>query len=391
MIDYDPSILAAGRELAAKVLAPGAREADEQEKFSLEVFREIGRFGLLGATFPEQYGGTSLGYVTYTGLIKELARVCASTAMTVLSHATLTAEPIFIAGSERLKERFLRPLVSGEKVGAFAMTEPGSGSDIASVATRAEERGDHYVLNGSKVFITNANVADLVVVVAKTSPRAGLLGLSLFVVEKGTPGFAATGRHERKLGMRASDTGELSFCDAEIPKDNLIGTKNRGFEILQQTLPAARLGMAAIAIGIAEAARGMCIDYVMQRKQFGKPLHRFQLVKSMLANMEMSIDAADLLLRNGAWRKDQGKSFVKEASEAKLFASEMAAAVTKDAIQIHGGYGYSRDLPLERFFRDAKLTEIGDGTSEIQRLIIADEMIKAGTPQRAAASTGVAG
>lgn len=385
MIDYDINILSSAREFVNKVIAPVAGEADETEQFSLEVFREMGKFGLFGAPYPEQYGGAGLDYMTYTGLIREVAKVSAAMAMTVVSHATLTSDPIFIAGEDQLKDRFLRPLISGEKIGAFAMTEAGSGSDISSIQTSAEESGDCYILNGSKLFITNANVADLAVVVAKTSPRAGLLGLSLFVVEKGTPGFSATGKRERKLGMRGSDTGELVFCDARVPRENLIGRKNRGFEILQQTLPAARLDMAAIAIGISEGARDLCVDYVMQRKQFGKPLYRFQLVKSMLANMEMSISAADLLLKKGVWMRDQGKSFVKEASEAKLFASEMAVAVTKDAIQIHGANGYSRDLPLERFFRDAKLTEIGDGTSEIQRLIIADEMIKARTRPRAAA------
>ncbi len=391
MIEYDASLIDAGREFAAKILAPRASEADEQERFSPEVLREVGALGLLGATFPEPYGGLGLDYLSYTGLIRELAKVCASTAMTVLSHATLAAEPILLAGGERLKERALPPLVRGEAIGAFAMTEAGAGSDIASIETRAEERGDHYVLDGAKVFVTNGNVADLVLVVAKTSPRAGLLGLSLFVVEKGTPGFTATGKHERKLGMRASDTGELSFCGARVPKENLVGSKNRGFEILQRTLPAARLGMAAIALGIAEAARDRCVDYVIERRQFGKALHRFELVQAMLADMEVGIDAADLLLKNGAWRKDQGLSFVKEASEAKLFASEMATAVTKNAIQIHGGYGYCRDLPLERYFRDAKLTEIGDGTSEIQRLIIAEELTRERSPVRAATASRAAG
>ena len=389
MIDYDHNILASGREFVDKVIVPIAGEADEKEEFSLETFREIGRFGLFGAPYPGQYGGTDMGYMSYTGLIREVAKVCAATAMTVVSHATLTCGPIFVAGGERLKEKFLRSLISGAKIGAFAMTEAESGSDISSIQTRAEESGDFYILNGSKLFITNANVADIAVVVAKTSPRAGLLGLSLFVVEKGTPGFSTSGRRERKLGMRASDTGELLFCDARIPKENLIGRKNRGFEVLQRTLPAARLDMAAIAIGISEGARDLCVDYVMQRKQFGKPLYRFELVKSMLANMEMKISAADLLLKKGVWMRDQGKCFVKEASEAKLFASEMAVAVTKDAIQLHGAYGYSRALPLERFFRDAKLTEIGDGTSEIQRLIIADEMIKARTHLRAGVPAAV--
>ena len=383
MIEYDQSVLSGARELVEQLIAPIAGEADEKEEFPLEVFRELGKFGLFGVPYPEQYGGANMDYMTYTGLIREVAKVCAATAMTALSHATLSCDPIFAAGGEQLKNRCLKPLIRGEKIGAFAMTEAGSGSDISSIQTLAEESGGAYVLNGSKLFITNANVADVVVVVAKTSPRAGLLGLSLFAVEKGTAGFAATGKREHKLGMRASDTGELVFSDARVPKENMIGRKNKGFEILQRTLPAARLGMAAIAVGISEGARDLCIDYVKERKQFGKPLHQFQLVKAMLADMETSISAADLLLKKGVWMKDQGKSFMKEASEAKLFASETAVAVTRNAIQIHGGYGYSKELPLERFFRDAKLTEIGDGTSEIQRLIIADEMIKARTRPRA--------
>ena len=385
MIDCEDNLVLCGRDFVKQVIAPVAADADEREEFPLEAFREMGRFGLFGAAYPEQYGGMNLNYETYTGLIREVAKVSAAIAMTALSHATLTCDPIFIAGSEQLKRTFLPPLLGGQKIGAFAMTEPASGSDISSLQTTAEESADCYVLNGSKIFITNANVADVAVVVAKTAPHAGLLGLSLFVVEKGTPGFAATGRKERKLGMRASDTGELLFCDARVPKENLIGRKNRGFEILQRTLSAARLGMAAIALGISEGARDLCLDYATQRKQFGKPLYRFQLVKAMLANMEMHINAADLLLQRGARMKDLGRSFLKEASEAKLFASEVAVAVTKDAIQIHGASGYSRDLPLERFYRDAKLTEIGDGTSEIQRLIIADELIKTRIRPRVAA------
>lgn len=382
MIGHDDGVLTSGREFVRRVIAPIAAEADEKEQFPLDVFREMGRFGLFGTPYPERYGGSDLAFSTFNGLIREVAKVCASSAMTAVAHATLTCHPIFAAGSEPLKQRYLPRLLSGEAIGAFAMTEAGAGSDISAIETTAVESGDEYVLNGAKLFITNANVADIAVVVARTSPRAGLLGLSLFLIEKGTPGFYPGGTKERKLGMRGSDTGELVFCDARIPRDNLIGRKNRGFEVLQQTLTAARLDMAAIAVGIAERARDLSVDYAIQRKQGGKPLYRHQLIKEMLANMEMRIDAADLLLRKGLRLRDEGKSCIKEASEAKLFASETAVAVAKDAIQIHGAYGYSRDLPLERFFRDAKLTEIGDGTSEIQRLIIADEIIKARTPRR---------
>jgi alkylation response protein AidB-like acyl-CoA dehydrogenase len=382
--ECDNTMLACGREFVRRTIAPLAREADENEAFSIEAFREMGKFGLFGAPYPERHGGAGLDYTTYTGLIREVAKACASSAMTAVAHATLTCGPIYGYGSEFLKDKFLPPLLSGAKVGAFAMSEAGAGSDISAIETRADQDGDAYVLNGSKLFITNANAADLAVVVAKTRPRAGLLGLTLFVVEKGTPGFSASGRKERKLGMRGSDTGELVFNGARVPRENVIGSENNAFGILQQTLAGARLDMAAIALGIAEAARDLCLDYAIRRKQFGNALQRFQLIRAMLADMEVGISAADGLVGKGLKLRDEGRPFGKEASEAKLFASEMAMAVTKDAIQIHGGYGYCRDLPLERFFRDAKLTEIGDGTSEIQRLLIADEAIKG----RAASRTG---
>ncbi|HEY0331104.1 MAG TPA: acyl-CoA dehydrogenase family protein [Rhodopseudomonas sp.] len=381
MTNAESEILSNSRAFVQRVVAPGAATADEREEFPIDVFRAVGRFGVFGAGFPSDYNGLALGFAVHAGLIREIAQACASTAMSAVAHATLAALPIFLGGSERLKQRLLPALIGGDAIGAFAMTEAGSGSDIGATATTATEAGDHYLLNGAKVFITNANVADVAVVVAKTSPAAGILGLSLFAVEKGMPGFQATGRRERKLGMRASDTGELAFNDVRVPKDNLIGRRNGGFAILQQTLPAARLDMAAIAIGISERARDLCVDHAVGRRQFGKPIGRFQLVQRMLADMETSIDAASLLLAHGLELRDRGLPLAKVASEAKLFASERAVEITRNAIQIHGAAGYSRDLPLERLYRDAKLTEIGDGTSEIQRLIIADEMIKARSPR----------
>ncbi|ALK10607.1 Acyl-CoA dehydrogenase [Blastochloris viridis] len=372
----DTDLLMSAQTFVRQVVAPVAAAADEREEFPVDVFRAAGRFGVFGAGFPSEYGGLALGWAVYTGLIREIAQACASTAMSAVAHATLAMLPIFLGGSERLKQRLLPALIGGEAIAAFAMTEAGSGSDIAAIATTATDAGEHFLLNGSKVFITNANVADVAVVVAKTAPAAGILGLSLLAVERGTPGFQATGRRERKLGMRASDTGELVFTDALVPKDNLIGRRNGGFAILQRTLPAARLDMAAIAIGISERARDLCVDHAVGRRQFGKPIGRFQLVQQMLADMETSIDAASLLLARGLELRERGLPLAKAASEAKLFASEMAVEITRNAIQVHGASGYSRDLPLERLYRDAKLTEIGDGTSEIQRLIIADEMIK---------------
>ncbi|GLI04628.1 butyryl-CoA dehydrogenase [Paenibacillus tyrfis] len=358
---------------------PIASETDEREQFPLDNIREMGRLGLLGIPYPKEYGGLELDYDTYTGFVKELAKACASTAMTVVAHASLTCNPVSAFGTEEQKARYLQPMLSGEKIGAFALTEPGSGSDMSSMQTKAVEADDHYVLDGSKIFVTNGNYADYYIVPAKTAPEKKLLGISIFLLEKGMQGLSTSGKKERKLGMRSSDTGELILDGVKVPKTCLIGRKNFGLDILHQTLVSARLGMAAIAVGIAEEAKQYCISYVKQRKQFDQYLYHFQSVKNMLADMEMNINAADLLLQKAARMKDNGEKYAKEASEAKLFASEVATQVTKDAIQLFGGYGYSRDLPLERFFRDAKLTEIGDGTSEIQRLIIADELIKRGS------------
>ncbi|MFB0840720.1 acyl-CoA dehydrogenase family protein [Paenibacillus oleatilyticus] len=358
---------------------PIASETDEREQFPLDNIREMGRLGLLGIPYPKEYGGLELDYATYTDFVKELAKACASTAMTVVAHTSLTCNPVSAFGTEEQKARYLQPMLSGEKIGAFALTEPGSGSDMSSMQTKAVEAGDHYVLDGSKIFVTNGNYADYYIVPAKTAPEKKLLGISVFLLEKGMQGLSTSGKKERKLGMRSSDTGELILDGVKVPKTCLIGRKNFGLDILHQTLVSARLGMAAIAVGIAEEAKQYCISYVKQRKQFDQYLYHFQSVKNMLADMEMNINAADLLLQKAARMKDNGEKYAKEASEAKLFASEVATRVTKDAIQLFGGYGYSRDLPLERFFRDAKLTEIGDGTSEIQRLIIADELIKRGS------------
>ncbi|MCM3268104.1 acyl-CoA dehydrogenase family protein [Paenibacillus elgii] len=358
---------------------PIASETDEREQFPLDNIREMGRLGLLGIPYPKEYGGLELDYATYTGFVKELAKACASTAMTVVAHTSLTCNPVSAFGTEEQKARYLQPMLSGEKIGAFALTEPGSGSDMSSMQTKAAEAEDHYVLDGSKIFVTNGNYADYYIVPAKTVPEKKLLGISVFLLEKGMQGLSTSGKKERKLGMRSSDTGELILDGVKVPKSCLIGRKNFGLDILHQTLVSARLGMAAIAVGIAEEAKQYCISYVKQRKQFDQYLYHFQSVKNMLADMEMNINAADLLLQKAARMKDNGEKYAKEASEAKLFASEVATQVTKDAIQLFGGYGYSRDLPLERFFRDAKLTEIGDGTSEIQRLIIADELIKRGS------------
>ncbi len=374
--DFQKILIDTAKKFISRRIAPIARDIDEKEQFPLENVKEMGRLGLLGIPYPEQYGGADLDYVIYSTVIREIARVCASTAMTVVAHTGLTANPIFLFGTEEQRLKYLSPLASGEKIGAFGLTEPNAGSDISSIETIAKRSGDHYILNGTKIFITNANVADIFVIAAKTSPKRGMVGISIFILEKGMNGFKASGRKEKKLGMRGSDTGELIFQDVIVPKENLIGKENFGFKVLHETLVGARIGMAAIAVGISEGAQKHCLEYVKQRKQFGEHLYHFQSIKNMLADMEMNINAASLLLQKVAAMKDQERDITKEASEAKLFASEMVMKITKDAIQIFGGYGYSQELPLERFFRDAKITEIGDGTSEIQRLIIANEIIK---------------
>jgi len=364
------------RGFITKKIEPIASLIDEKEEFPLDNIREMGKLGLLGIPYPEKYGGAGLDYVTYSTIIREIARVCASTAMTVVAHSTLTAYPIFSYGGEEQKQKYLKPLLAGENIGAFGLTEPNAGSDIAAMETKAVKKDEHYILNGSKIFITNANVADTYVVAAKTSPEKGVMGISLFILEKGMSGFTLSGKKEKKLGMKAADMGELVFQDALVPEKNLLSRKNFGFKLLHDILISARIGMAAIALGISEGAQKHCLRYVKQRKQFGEYLYHFQSIKNMLADMEMNISAAELLLHKAAVMKDEGKDITKTASEAKLFASEMAMKITKDAVQIFGGYGYSREFPLERFFRDAKITEIGDGTSEMQRLIIADEIVK---------------
>lgn len=369
-------LIAGTREIARRELGPIAATMDREQTFPLEAVRAMGRAGLLGMPFPEEYSGGGFDYVTYSEAIREIAQVCASTAMTVVAHTTLTAYPIWRFGTDEQKRRFLIPLAAGERLGAYASTEPGAGSDLAGIRTTASEQGNHYVLNGSKIFITTANYADIFVVAASTGQGSGGLGLSVFVVEKGTPGFRTSGKRESKLGMRASDTGELVFEDALVPRENLIGKKNFGLRVLHDTLVAARIGMASIALGIAEVAMNHCVSYVKERRQFGEALSHFQTIRNMIADMEVGITAAHLLVHEAARRKDLGENVTKIASEAKLLASEVATRVTKDAIQIFGGYGYMSEYPLERYFRDAKLTEIGDGTSEIQRLVIADEVLK---------------
>lgn len=374
--DLQKMVIDTCKKFVKSEIAPIASLIDEKEEFPLENFKKMGKLGLLGIPYPEKYGGAGLDYIVYSDFVREVAAVCASSAMTVVSHTGLACNPIYTFGTEAQKLTYLKPLASGEKIGAFGLTEPNAGSDMCAIETTAVEKENHYLLNGTKIFITNANVADIFIVAAKTAPEKNMMGISMFILEKGMTGLTSWGKKEKKLGMRGSDTGQLIFDNVMVPKENLIGRKNFGLKILHQDLSCARIGMAAIALGIAEGAQKLCLEYVKQRKQFGKYIYHFQSVKNMLADMEMNINAARLLLRNAAEMKDQGKNITKEATLAKLFASEKAMKITKDAVQIFGCYGYSRELPMERFFRDAKITEIGDGTSEILRQIIADEVVK---------------
>ncbi|WP_239004809.1 acyl-CoA dehydrogenase family protein [Paenibacillus tepidiphilus] len=375
-IELRQYVMETTEEFVLKHVAPVAKEIDEQERFPMATFKEMGRLGLTGIPFSQSYEGLGLNYSVYLAVIRRLARTCASTAMTLVSHSTLSCTPIDAFGTEEQKRSFLIPMILGQRIGAFALTEPGSGSDMASMSTVAVEQDGYFELTGSKAFITNANVADYYIVPAKTAPEKKSLGISLFVVESGTRGVQVSEHKEKKLGMRGSDTGSLTFSKVKIPSSQLIGKKNFGLPILHHTLVSARLGMAAIALGIAEESRKQCLEYVRQRKQFDQYLFQFQSIGNMLADMEMGINASELLLEKAVRLKEAGQPYMKEASEAKLFASEMVNRVTKNAIQIFGGYGYSRDLPLERYFRDAKLTEIGDGTSEIQRMIIVEELMR---------------
>lgn len=363
------------REFAEKEVAPGAAKRDSTGEFPWEIVRKMACYNMLGIPFPEEYGGAGADTLSYIITVEELARVCAATAVIVSAHTSLCAHPIYQFGTEEQKQRFLVPLAQGEKLGAFALTEPNAGTDAASLRTTAVRRGASYVLNGNKIFITNGGVADIYIVLAKTDPSKGTRGITAFIVEKGTPGFFF-GKKEDKLGIRASSTTELIFQDCHIPVENRLGEEGEGFKIAMQTLDGGRIGIAAQAVGIAQGCLEACLRYAKEREQFGKPIGSFQAIQWMLADMATQIDAARLLTYRAAWLKDNKQPFSKEAAMAKLYASEVAMQQAVKAIQIHGGYGYMKDYPVERFFRDAKITEIYEGTSEVQRMVIASHLLR---------------
>jgi butyryl-CoA dehydrogenase len=362
-------------EFAEKEIKPKAQEIDETGEFPWENIKKMGRLNLLGLPIPKKYGGAGVDTVSYVLAVEEISKRCASTGVIMSVHTSVGTYPIYLFGTEEQKQKYIPPLAKGEKIGAFALTEPSAGSDAAGVQTTAVLKGDHYILNGSKIFITNGGVAGSVVVMAMTDKSKGHRGISAFIVERNTPGFTY-GSLEKTMGMIGSDTSELVFEDCEIPKENLLANEGMGFKIAMTALDGGRIGIAAQALGIAEAAMEESIKYSKEREQFGRPIANFQAVQWMIANMASEIEAARMLILNAAQKKDGGGKYSSEAAMAKLYASEVAMRATTKALQIHGGYGYIKDYPVERFFRDAKITEIYEGTSEIQRLVIASNLLK---------------
>ncbi len=365
------------RSFAEAEVAPSAQSRDEEERFDRALmFDRLAELGLTGIVFPEQYGGAGAEYISYAIAVEELSRVCASTGVTLSAHLSLGANPIYLFGTEEQKQQFLVPMAQGEKMGALGLTEPSAGSDAGGTKTTARRDGDSWILNGTKIFITNAGDAETYIVLARTDKDAEKHhGISAFIVEKGTPGFTF-GKKEKKMGIRSSPTVELVFSDCRIPLSNLLGAEGAGFKIAMKTLDGGRIGIASQALGIAQGALDATVMYAKERKQFDSPISRFQGVQFQLADMATRVEASRLLVYKAAFRASNGLSYSQEAAMAKLYASETAMKVTTQAVQIHGGYGYTRDFPVERMMRDAKITEIYEGTSEIQRLVIGASLIR---------------
>ncbi len=363
------------REFAENEVKPLAAEVDEQERFPMETVEKMAKIGIMGIPIPKQYGGQGGSTQMYSMAVEELSRVCATTGVVVSAHTSLCAEPILMFGTEEQKNRYLPKLASGEWIGAFGLTEPNAGTDAAMQQTTAVDAGDKWILNGSKIFITNASYANVYVVFAMTDKSLGTKGISAFIVERDFKGFSI-GKKEKKLGIRGSATCELIFENCEVPKENMLGKEGKGFKIAMMTLDGGRLGIASQALGIAQGAMDETVKYTKERKQFGKTIAQFQNTQFQLANLETKINAARLLVRSAAERIDKGLPHSKDAAMAKLYAAEVAMEMTTKAIQFHGGYGYTREYPVERMFRDAKITEIYEGTSEVQRMVIAASLLK---------------
>jgi hypothetical protein len=363
------------RDFAHREILPNVMKWDEASEFPTDVVKQLGQMGLMGMIFPIEYGGAGLGYVDYMTAIEELSAVDGSVGIIVAAHNSLCSNHIFLAGNEEQRRKFIPRLASGEWLGAWGLTEPNSGSDAAGAKTTGVRKGDKWVLNGNKTFITNGHYADVAVVIAVTDKTQGTHGLSAFVVEKGAPGFRP-GKKENKLGLRASDTSELIFEDCEIPAENLLGKLGEGFVDSMRVLDGGRVSIAALSLGIARGALEASLRYVKERRQFGKAIAEFQGVQWKLADMATELDAARLLTLRAAVLKDAGQRVTRESSMAKLYASEVAVRICDEAVQLHGGYGFIKDYPAEKYYRDVKLCTIGEGTSEIQRMVIAREILK---------------
>ena len=362
-------------DFAAEKVLPRAAEIDEQAKIPRELIAEMGALGFMGAYVPERYGGAGLDVLSYMLIVEEINRACASTGVALCSHVSLAVDPILHHGSDEQKARYLPALASGERIGCFALSEPASGSDAAAMRTGATRQGDSWILNGTKNFITNGSIADVAIVFAQTDPTERHKGIAAFIVETKTPGFSV-GKLEKKLGIRGSDTAQLVFQDCRVPAANLLGEVGEGLRIALSTLDGGRISIAAQAVGIARACLEDSLAYAKQREAFGKRIADFQAIQWMLADMATEIDAARLLTWRAAAAKDAGEDHILAAAEAKLFASDVAVRAARDCVQIFGGYGYLKDFPAERHYRDAKITEIYEGTSEIMKLVIAEEILK---------------
>ena len=364
------------KEFAEKEVAPIAAELDEKEEYPTKTLEKMAKLGLLGIIIPQEYGGAGLDTISYTTVVEEISRKCASTGVITSVHNSLAAWPIIHYGTDEQKKKYLPILAKGEKIGAFAGTEPNAGSDLGAMSTVAVLKGDKYIINGDKTFITSGPAAGIIIVFAVTDKKAGPKGISAFIVESDMKGYKVGSIFE-KLGINASKTSEIIFEDMEVPKENLLGKEGDGFKIALSTLDGGRIGIAAQAVGIAQAALDECIEYSKQRQQFGRPIAKFQAIQWMIADMATQIEAARLLTYKAAYAKDQGTGrFSKEAAMAKLFASEAAMDAVVKAVQIHGGYGYTKEYTVERLFRDAKITEIYEGTSEVQRMVIAGSLLR---------------
>ena len=363
------------REFAEREIRPHVMEWDEKSEFPLSVVKELGKMGIMGVVVPAEYGGAGLGYVDYVVAVEELSRVDGSVGIIVAAHNSLCSNHIFLAGNEEQKRKYIPKLASGEFIGAWGLTEPGSGSDAGSARMTAVRRGKNWVLNGTKTFITNGHYADVAVIIAVTDRTTGTHGLSAFIVEKDTKGFRP-GKKENKLGLRASDTAELIFEDCVVPSDNLVGKEGDGFIDAMRVLDGGRISIAALSLGIAQGAFEAALKYSKERKQFGRAISDFQAIQWKLADMATEIDAARLLTLRAASMKDAGMKTTQESSMAKLYASEVAVRCANEGVQIHGGYGFIKDYPAEKYYRDVKLCTIGEGTSEIQRLVIARQLLK---------------